>query len=248
PSLSCRSGGTAKFVAGGELPIPFTTGLGNASVMFKEYGIKFDVNPVVSETGVIAARIATEVSAINFDVRVKDVPGITKRRAETEVDLREHETLVIAGLLSEESSRGIDKLPALGDVPVLGHLFRSRAFRDQQTELVVFITPRFANAERFAPAAAPSSVAAPAPASTPTSASSVSTSPPPSPSPSDAPAPAPATSGDELAGAADREAVAPAGSASAPLERSPAVERLRPGSFQQRFDQTRERVRARMIE
>lgn len=156
PSLSCRSGGNAKFVAGGELPIPFTTGLGNASVMFKEYGVKFDVSPVASESGVIAAKIATEISAVNFDVVVKDVPGLTKRRAETEVNLREHETLVIAGLLSEESSRSIDRLPALGELPVLGRLFRSRAFRERQTELVVFITPRFAEVERLpaAPAAA----------------------------------------------------------------------------------------------
>lgn len=153
PSLSCRSGGSAKFVAGGELPIPFTTGLGNASVMFKEYGVKFDVSPVASESGVIAAKIATEISAVNFDVVVKEVPGLTKRRAETEVNLREHETLVIAGLLSEESSRSIDRLPALGDLPVLGRLFRSRAFREQQTELVVFITPRFADVERPAPQA-----------------------------------------------------------------------------------------------
>jgi Flp pilus assembly secretin CpaC len=148
PSLSCRSGGSAKFVAGGELPIPFTTGLGNASVMFKEYGVKFDVSPVASESGVIAAKIATEISAVNFEVMVKDVPGLTKRRAETEVNLREHETLVIAGLLSEESSHSIDRLPALGELPVLGRLFRSRAFRERQSELVVFITPRFADVER----------------------------------------------------------------------------------------------------
>ncbi len=147
PSLACRSGGSAKFVAGGELPIPFTTGLGNASVSFKEYGVKFDVSPVASETGVIAAKIATEISSINFEVMVKDVPGLMKRRAETEVNLREHETLVIAGLLSEESSQSIDRLPALGDLPVLGRLFRSRAFRDRKTELVVFITPRFSRVE-----------------------------------------------------------------------------------------------------
>jgi pilus assembly protein CpaC len=143
PSLSCRSGGSAKFLAGGELPIPYSSGLGNTSVMFKEYGVKFDVSPTANSTGVIAAKIATEISAINFDVLVKEVPGISKRRAETEVNLRENETLVIAGLMSEESTRSIDQVPALGDLPVLGKLFRSRAYRDRQTELVVFITPRF---------------------------------------------------------------------------------------------------------
>ncbi|MEN9314471.1 MAG: Type pilus biosis and competence protein pilQ precursor [Pseudomonadota bacterium] len=148
PSLSCRSGGSARFIAGGELPIPQTSGLGNATVAFKEYGVKFDVSPVASESGVIAARIATEISSINFDVLVKDVPGLTKRRAETEVNLREHETLVIAGLLTDESSRTVDRVPALGELPVLGGLFRSSAFRDRKTELVVFVTPRYAEPDR----------------------------------------------------------------------------------------------------
>jgi len=143
PRLSCRSGGSARFVAGGELPVPFASGLGTVSVGFKEYGVKFEVEPVASESGVIAAKIATEISAINFDVQVQDVPGLTKRRAETEVNLRENETLVIAGLLSEDASRSIDKMPGLGDLPILGALFRSREFRNNKTELVVFITPRF---------------------------------------------------------------------------------------------------------
>ncbi len=143
PSLSCRSGGSARFLAGGELPIPYASGLGNTSVVFKEYGVKFDVSPTAGRGGMIAAKIATEISAINFDVQVKEIPGISKRRAETEVNLRENETLVIAGLMSEESTRSVDQVPALGDLPVLGRLFKSRAFRDRQTELVVFITPRF---------------------------------------------------------------------------------------------------------
>lgn len=143
PRLACRSGGQARFVAGGELPIPVSGALGNASVAFKEYGIKFDVSPVASSSGVIAARIATEISSINFEVAVKEVPGLIKRRAESEVNLREGETLVIAGLLTDEGSRNLDKVPAAGDLPVLGPLFRSRQFRDRQTELAVFITPRF---------------------------------------------------------------------------------------------------------
>lgn len=143
PRLSCRSGGSARFIAGGELPVPFASGLGTVSVGFKEYGVKFEVEPVASESGVIAARIATEISAIDFSVQVQDVPGLTKRRAETEVNLREHETLVIAGLLSEDASRSIDKMPGLGELPILGALFRSREFRNNKTELVVFITPRF---------------------------------------------------------------------------------------------------------
>ena len=143
PRLACRSGGSARFLAGGELPIPQTGGLGTVSVSFKEYGVKFEISPVASESGVISAHISTEVSAINFDVAVREIPGLSKRRAETEVNLRENETLVIAGLMSEETTRGIDRVAGLGELPILGALFRSRQFRDRHTDLVVFITPRF---------------------------------------------------------------------------------------------------------
>ncbi|MFM1987641.1 MAG: Type pilus biosis and competence protein pilQ precursor [Pseudomonadota bacterium] len=154
PRLSCRSGGSARFVAGGELPIPVAGALGTASVGFKEYGIKFDVSPVATESGLIAAKIATEISAINFEVAVRQVPGLTKRRAETDVNLRENETLVIAGLLTEEGSRNMDRVAGAAELPILGALFRSRQFRDRQTELVVFITPRFVEGAAMPPAAA----------------------------------------------------------------------------------------------
>lgn len=152
PRLSCRSGGVARFVAGGELPIPISGALGQASVAFKEYGVKFEVAPVAGEGGLIAAKIATEISSINFDVAVKDVPGLVKRRAETEVNLRENETLVIAGLLTDEGARNIDKVAGAGEIPVLGQLFRSRLFRERRTELVVFITPYFVDGEPVAEA------------------------------------------------------------------------------------------------
>jgi pilus assembly protein CpaC len=147
PRLSARSGGEAKFIAGGELPIPVSTGLGQTSVSFKEYGVKFDIKPTASENGMISARIATEISALNFDVMIKDIPGLSKRRAETDVNLRENETLIIAGLVTDDMSRNVDKVPALGDVPILGKLFRSKQFREQQTELIVMITPRFVSGE-----------------------------------------------------------------------------------------------------
>jgi Flp pilus assembly secretin CpaC len=154
PRLSCRSGGSARFVAGGELPIPVAGALGTSSVGFKEYGVKFDVSPVASDSGLIAARIATEISAINFEVAVRQVPGLTKRRAETDVNLRENETLVIAGLLTEEGARNMDRVAGAAELPVLGSLFRSRQFRDRQTELVVFITPRFVEGAAMPAAAA----------------------------------------------------------------------------------------------
>ena len=146
PRLSCRSGGTARFVAGGELPIPQSAGLGSVSVTFKEYGIKFDFSPTAGPNDTISARIATEVSAIDFETQVGSVPGLIKRRAETEVNLLENQTFVIAGLLTEDVARNVDRVAGLGEVPVLGRLFRSREFRSSQTDLVVFVTPRFLEA------------------------------------------------------------------------------------------------------
>jgi pilus assembly protein CpaC len=76
-------------------------------------------------------------------VKVNNIPGLLKRRAETEVNLRENETLVIAGLLSDEGGKSVDKVPGLGDIPILGRLFKSKDFQSRQTDLVVFMTPRF---------------------------------------------------------------------------------------------------------
>lgn len=143
PKLSCMSGGAAHFVSGGELPIPFSSGFSGTSVGFKEYGVKFDFHPIVSKSELISLKVAVEISSINFEVQVQSIPGLNKRKAETEVNLHQYETLVIAGLLTEEASRSINKFPFLGDVPILGKLFQSKNYQDRKTELVVFVTPRF---------------------------------------------------------------------------------------------------------
>lgn len=142
PRLSCRSGGSARFVAGGELPIPVIAANGAASVQFKEYGVRFEVSPVVNAAGMISATLQAEISSINPELRVRDIPGLRKQSATTQVNLVEGQTLVIAGMLSNEISGSIDKVPALGDLPILGRLFRSRRFQDRETEMVVLITPR----------------------------------------------------------------------------------------------------------
>ena len=142
PRLSCRSGGSARFVAGGELPIPVIGANGSASVQFKEYGVRFEVSPTLNEHGVISASLHAEISSINPEVTVREVPGLRKQSAATEVNLREGETLVIAGMISNEFSGAVDKIPGLGDLPILGRLFRSRRFQNRETELIVLITPR----------------------------------------------------------------------------------------------------------
>ncbi|MGE0800198.1 MAG: type II and III secretion system protein family protein [Lautropia sp.] len=142
PRLSCRSGGSARFVAGGELPIPVIGANGSASVQFKEYGIRFEVSPTVNADGVISASLHTEISSINPEVTVRDVPGLRKQSAATEVNLRAGDTLVIAGMVSNEISNSVDRIPGLGDLPVLGRLFRSQRFQNRETELIVLVTPQ----------------------------------------------------------------------------------------------------------
>ena len=143
PILSTRSGGTAKFLAGGEIPLPVTSSLGASSVQFKPYGIRFEIQPRVLENGVISATVTTELSTVDPAIRVGELPGFLSRMTETQVNLREGQTLVMSGLISEETSRVTDKVSGLGDIPILGALFRSKDFRDKRSEMVVMVTPRF---------------------------------------------------------------------------------------------------------
>nr|UOZ96519.1 putative type II secretion system protein D [Cupriavidus sp.] len=143
PILSTRSGGTAKFLAGGEIPLPVTSSLGASSVQFKPYGIRFEIQPRVLENGVISATVTTELSTVDPAIRVGELPGFLSRMTETQVNLREGQTLVMSGLISEETSRVTDKVSGLGNIPILGALFRSKDFRDKRSEMVVMVTPRF---------------------------------------------------------------------------------------------------------
>lgn len=144
PRLSTRSGGNARFVAGGELPLPVLGGNGSASVQFKEYGVRFDVSPTVNARGIISASLHTEISSINEDVVVQGMPGLRKQSASTDVNLRPGQTLVIAGMVSQEMTGAVEKIPGLGDLPILGHLFRSKRFRNRESEMIVLITPQLA--------------------------------------------------------------------------------------------------------
>ena len=142
PTLTCRNGGEAKFLAGGEVPIPVPGPNNTVTVMFKEYGIKLNIQPVADDLGTIATKLLTEVSRVDESVSVNGVPGFLTRRTETEMNVKQNETIVISGLVNAEDSKAVDKFPGLGDVPVFGSLFRSRKFQRKKTELVVFVTPR----------------------------------------------------------------------------------------------------------
>nr|WP_243432112.1 pilus assembly protein N-terminal domain-containing protein [Aliamphritea spongicola] len=141
PTLSSISGGQAKFLAGGEFPIPVTSDNGVTNVSFREYGINLEVSPLVDDSGYIQTRVDVGVSSIDQSVTVLGVPGLLKRTAATEMNVYDGETMVIAGLFSQEDAKIVDKVPGLGDLPILGELFKSREFRNKETELVVLVTP-----------------------------------------------------------------------------------------------------------
>lgn len=140
PQLSTRSGYHASFLAGGEFPYSVAT-VNGVTVLFKPYGIKLDIEPKVGRNGVIRAVVDAEVSAIDASVSTTSGPALTTRRTKTEFNVKNGETIVLSGLLQRSSSTDIDKVPLLGDIPILGALFRYKRFQNKETELVVFLTP-----------------------------------------------------------------------------------------------------------
>ncbi|MEE9334682.1 MAG: pilus assembly protein N-terminal domain-containing protein [Granulosicoccaceae bacterium] len=141
PVLTASSGGSAKFLAGGEVPYPTRDANGNTVVEFKEYGIKLDISPQIDSAGNIRTLIDTEISSLDPAVTIQGAPGLLTRRAQTQVNVRSGETIVISGLLTSENSKDVDKLPGLGNLPILGALFKSRNVRTSVSELVIFVTP-----------------------------------------------------------------------------------------------------------
>lgn len=141
PQLSTRSGGTAEFHAGGEYPIATTSITGQVNVDYKKYGIVLKVEPMVDDKNNILAHIETEISNIDFGHSFGDYVGLLTRNTTTDVSMREGETLVIAGLVQNSAHNNYDKVKWLGDVPVLGPLFKSQDFQNERSELVIFVTP-----------------------------------------------------------------------------------------------------------
>jgi pilus assembly protein CpaC len=140
PQLSARNGAKASFLAGGEYPYTVST-INGPTVLFKPYGVKLDIQPRVDSRGVVRAQIDSEVSSIDAAISTPAGPGLRTRKTTTEFNVRSGETIVLSGLLSRETSTDIDKVPVLGDLPILGALFRSKRFQNKETELVVFVTP-----------------------------------------------------------------------------------------------------------
>lgn len=143
PELSTRSGGEAKFLAGGQIPIVIpATGLSPPSVTYKDYGIKLTIKPVADADSNIMATIQTEVSALDPSTAVQGNPGFLSRQTDSEINVKTGQTIVMSGLVNSDLSNQVDKMPWLGDLPVIGALFRSTTFRNNRSDLVVFVTPQ----------------------------------------------------------------------------------------------------------
>jgi pilus assembly protein CpaC len=146
PNLIAYNGQEASFLAGGEFPIPVIQGAtGAVSVAFREFGVRLSFLPTIAGD-VIHLRVRPEVSTLNFAAGVTlsgfRIPALTTRRAETDVELRDGQSFAIAGLIDNTSQEDSSKFPILGDIPIIGALFKSRATRAERTELMVIVTPR----------------------------------------------------------------------------------------------------------
>ncbi|MEK6799049.1 MAG: type II and III secretion system protein family protein [Planctomycetota bacterium] len=145
PNLVAISGETASFLAGGEFPIPVPQGNQQVTIDFREFGVRLNFTPIVRGQQLIRLRVAPEVSELDFSTAVQIegfvVPGLTTRSTETTVELTSGQTIAIAGLLNEQVRGLASRVPGVGDVPVLGALFRSVNFQRSLTELVVLVTP-----------------------------------------------------------------------------------------------------------
>lgn len=150
PNLVAMSGQEASFLAGGEFPIPVPqAGSGNATtitIAYREFGVKLNFVPIVLGDGKIRLRVAPEVSDLDFTTAVRFggfvVPGLTQRKVTTTVELNDGQTLAIAGLLNQSVTVDRSVTPLLGDIPIIGTLFRSVRYQRKETELVIFVTPK----------------------------------------------------------------------------------------------------------
>ena len=148
PNLIAENGKEASFLAGGEYPYPVVQGGGDrntVTIQFKEFGVRLTFTPTIVGNDLVKLKVAPEVSSLDFanalTIQGFRIPAISTRRTQTEVELQDGQTFAIAGLMNNTLTSQMSKIPGIGDIPILGHLFRSKAAQKNQTELVVMITP-----------------------------------------------------------------------------------------------------------
>jgi pilus assembly protein CpaC len=152
PNLIALSGEKASFLAGGEIPIPVAEDDGKITVQYKEYGVRLNFTPVVLDNGLINLKLEPEVSQVDENTAIRtgliSIPAFITRRASTSIEVRDGQSFAMAGLLQSTHRKTQEQIPWLGQVPVLGALFRSSSFQEEETDLVIIVTPRLVQPAR----------------------------------------------------------------------------------------------------
>jgi pilus assembly protein CpaC len=162
PNMITLSGDKANIMVGGEIPIPVSMQNGSIGIEWKEYGIKLEIAPELSSANLIHSKIKAEVSSLDWNSAHKiqlgtnmSIPPIRMRKAETAIALASGQTMAIGGLISTETTRDAARIPLLGDLPILGALFKSTSFNRNETELLILITPSVVDPASYQPEAQP---------------------------------------------------------------------------------------------
>jgi pilus assembly protein CpaC len=149
PNLIAYNNREASFLAGGEFPVPIVSSIGQVTVQFKEFGVRLNFTPTIAGD-LIRLKVRPEVSELDFNNGITlegfRIPALQTRRAETEVELRDGQSFAVAGLIDNTAQMDTAAIPLLSQVPIIGHLFKSKADRKERTELLVLITPRLVRA------------------------------------------------------------------------------------------------------
>ena len=159
PNMVTLSGEKANILVGGQIPVPVSNMAGQVSIEWKDYGIKLEISPEASLDGIITSKVKAEVSAMEWNnptTKIKlgsniEIPSIRMRKAETAIALASGQTMAIGGLIANDITRDVTKIPFLGDLPVIGQLFRSTSFIKGETELIILVTPTIVDPQALVP-------------------------------------------------------------------------------------------------
>lgn len=159
PNMITLSGDKANIMVGGQIPVPVGLSDGRISIEWKDYGIKLDIAPEVNADKLIQSKIKAEVSTLDWTDEHKielglgmKIPPVKVRKAETAIALSSGQTMAIGGLISSEVTKDVYKVPLLGDIPIVGNLFKSTSFSRGETEVIIFITPTLVDPAEYVPA------------------------------------------------------------------------------------------------
>lgn len=159
PNMITLSGDKANILVGGQIPVPVSVQNGQIGIEWKDYGVKLEISPEVNAEGLISSKIKAEVSNLDWSSNDKiviggdlKIPPLTMRKAETAIALSSGQTMAIGGLISNQTTKDVSKIPFLGDLPIIGNLFKSKSFTRNETELLILITPTIVEPSEYIPA------------------------------------------------------------------------------------------------